>query len=86
MFVTDTRYTAGEWLQQLPLKSGMTVDFFTMKVHLPHFDRPPFPLRFVPYVLEPRDDGGQFWKEMYAYLVDPANGVIVDAESSTLDT
>ena len=80
MFVTDTRYTAGQWLQQLPLKSGMTVDYFTIEAYLPHFNRPPFPLRFVPYIFESRYYGGQFWKEMYAYLVDPANGVIVDAE------
>ena len=38
-------------------------------------------MRFVPFVRGSEYSGGGFWKEMYPYLDNPANGVIVDADS-----
>jgi hypothetical protein len=80
MFAADTRYAAGRWLQQLRLPQGMPVDYFTIDAYLPYFDRPSFPLRHIPWVSAHHVRGSDFWKEMYPYLVSPANGVIVDAD------
>jgi hypothetical protein len=78
MFATDTRYAAGKWLQDLSLPAGMSVDYFSIESYLPYIDRPGMPMRYVPFVRETAYIGGRFWKEMYPYLDDPANGVIVD--------
>ncbi len=80
MIAADTRYAAGRWLQNLSLPSGMSVDYFSIEAYLPFVDRPSFQLRFVPFVLRTEYRGGDFWKEMYPYLDNPANGVIVDAD------
>lgn len=80
MFTTDTRYTAARWLQALALPSGMSVDYLAVEAYLPHFDRPSFPIHFVPYVMEPRFYGSEFWRAMLRYFDDPAHGVIVDAD------
>jgi Dolichyl-phosphate-mannose-protein mannosyltransferase len=81
MFVTDTRYAAARWIQNLPLPTGMPVDYFTIESYLPHFDRPSFPLRHIPFVLATEYRGGDFWKEMLPYLESPANGVIADSDA-----
>jgi hypothetical protein len=80
MFVADTRYAAAEWLENRSLPKGMTVDYFAIEAYLPHFDRPPFHLRFIPFFPDMRYRDGGFWTEMYTYFNDPRNGVIVDAE------
>jgi hypothetical protein len=79
MFAADTRYAAGRWLQGLSLPPTMSVDYFSIEPYLPHLVRPSFRMRFVPFVLG-NYSGGDFWKEMYPYLDDPANGLIVDAD------
>jgi hypothetical protein len=81
MFATDTRYTAGRWVQELAPPAGMPVDYFTIESYLPYFDRPSFPLRHIPFVLAHGYRGGDFWKELLPYLEDPANGIIVDADA-----
>jgi hypothetical protein len=81
MFVGDTRYAAGRWLQSLPLPAGMTVDHFTIESYLPYFDRPPFAVRDNPFVLDDHYRGSDFWKEVLPYLENPANGVIVDSDA-----
>jgi Dolichyl-phosphate-mannose-protein mannosyltransferase len=81
MFATDTRYEAGRWIQSLPLPPGMPVDYFTIESYLPHFDRPRFPLRHIPFMLGSEFRGGDFWKEMLPYLENPASGVIVDSDA-----
>jgi hypothetical protein len=80
MFVADTRYAAGEWLENRSLPKDMTVDYFSIEAYLPYFDRPPFHLRFIPFFPDMRYHDAAFWKEMYMYFNDPRNGVIVDAE------
>ena len=80
MFAADTRYAAGRWLQNLSLPPAMSVDYFSIEAYLPHLVRPSFQMRFVPFVLRTEYRGGDFWKEMYPYLDNPANGVIVDAD------
>ena len=80
MFAADTRYAAGRWLQALALPAGMSVDYFSIESYLPYVDRPSVEMRFVPFVRESRYSGGSFWKEMYPYLDNAANGVIVDAD------
>ncbi len=52
MFVDDTRYTAGRWLQARAMPQGMTVDHFTIESYLPYFDRPSFTVRNNPFVLD----------------------------------
>jgi hypothetical protein len=81
MFATDTRYAAGRWVQQRALPPGMGVDYFTIESYLPYFDRPAFPLRHVPFVLDTNYRRDAFWKEMNAYLENPANGILVDADA-----
>jgi hypothetical protein len=81
MFVNDTRYTAGRWLQSLTLPPGMTVDHFTIESYLPYFDRPSFSVRNNPFVADDRYRGSDFWKELLPYLDNPGNGVIVDSEA-----
>jgi hypothetical protein len=80
MVVADTRYAAGRWLQDLQLPSGMYVDYFSIESYLPYVDRSSVQMRFVPFVRGSRYSGGGFWKEMYPYLDNTANGVIVDAD------
>jgi hypothetical protein len=80
MFAADTRYAAGRWLQNLSLPPAMSVDYFSIEAYLPHLVRPTFEMRFVPFVLRTEYRGGDFWKEMYPYLDNPDNGVIVDAD------
>ena len=80
MFAADTRYAAGRWLQSLTLPPTMSVDYFALEAYLPHLVRPSFQMRFVPFVSGTQYQGGGFWKEMYPYLDNPANGLIVDAD------
>jgi hypothetical protein len=81
MFATDTRYTAGRWIQALPLPQGMPVDYFTIESYLPFFDRPAFPLRHIPFLLGTEFRGSDFYKAMTPYLENPANGLIVDSDA-----
>jgi hypothetical protein len=81
MFAADTRYAAAQWIQKQPLPPGMPVDYFTIEAYLPYFDRPSFPLRHIPFVLDGHVRGESFWKAMTPYLENPANGLIVDADA-----
>lgn len=81
MFVADTRYTAGRWIQALPLPTGMPVDYFTIESYLPYFDRPAFPLRHLSAMLNNHLRGGDFWNEMLPHLQNPAGGLIVDSDA-----
>lgn len=76
MFLHDTRYAAGEWLNQ-HVKSP-EVDYFAIEAYLPFFNNPPFQLRFVPFVEHVTLHHEAFWNTARSYLRD-SNAPIVDS-------
>ena len=78
MFVNDTRYAAGRYLDSA-LPAGRRVDYFELEAYLPYFDRPRFGLRFVRFVDQVTLHGERFWQAERDYLRD-SDAPIVDSD------
>jgi hypothetical protein len=78
MFLNDTRYAAGRYLNAV-LAPGGRLDYFEIEAYLPYFDRPRFGLRFVPFVGQTTLHGARFWQTSRDYLRD-SDAPIVDSD------
>jgi hypothetical protein len=78
MFLRDTRYPAGEWLNRAVPSQGARVDYFAIEAYLPYFDHPPFTLHFVPFMEQATLHHEAFWNEARSYLAG-SDAPIVDS-------
>lgn len=78
MFLNDTRYAAGRYLDQVLATPGRRLDYFELEAYLPYFDRPRFGLRFVPFIDQVTLHGARFWQAEHDYLRD-SDAPIVDS-------
>jgi hypothetical protein len=78
MFLHDTRYAAGAWLNRTLTAPGARLDYFAIEAYLPYFDHPPFALRFVPFMEHATLHYDAFWTEARSYLRD-SDAPIVDS-------
>ena len=79
MFWNDTRYDAGQWLENHRYSETERLYYFEGEAYLPYFDEP-FPLKFFPFVDDPggfpRDKFTLAANDFYAHATDP----IVDSD------
>jgi len=68
MFLEDTRYAAGAWLNRTLSGPSPRLDYFAIEAYLPYFDRPPFELRFVPFIEQVTLHHTDFWNMAWGYL------------------
>ena len=78
MFLNDTRYAAGRYLNAVLAGPNQRLDFFEIEAYLPYFDHPRFGLRFVPFVEQVTLHGARFWQTADDYLRD-SDAPIVDS-------
>lgn len=78
MFLNDTRYAAGRWLDETLTGPPHRLDYFAIEAYLPYFDRPPFGLRFVPFIEEVTLHRSAFWQTARGYLRE-SDAPIVDS-------
>jgi Dolichyl-phosphate-mannose-protein mannosyltransferase len=68
MFLHDSRYAAGAWLDRTLTAPGARLDYFAIEAYLPYFDHPPFALHFVPFMEHATLHHEAFWSEARSYL------------------
>jgi len=78
MFLRDTRYPAGAWLEAALPRPGARLDYFAIESYLPYFDHPAFTLRFVPFMEHATLHSEAFWNEARSYLAG-SDAPIVDS-------
>jgi hypothetical protein len=79
MFLNDTRYAAGRYLNEVLTTPNQRLDFFEIEAYLPYFVRPGFGLRFVPFIEQVTLHGGAFWQTADDYLR-ASDAPIVDSD------
>ena len=68
MFLHDTRYTAGAWLNETLPGESPRLDYFSLEAYLPYFAPPRFALRFVPFIEQVTLHHAAFWDTARSYL------------------
>lgn len=79
MFLHDPRYEAGAWLARQAAVRERGVSHFLIECYLPFFDRPSYPIRFLPFVDNLRVRGADFTRQSDAHLATHSE-LIVDAD------
>jgi hypothetical protein len=77
MFLEDTRYAAGAWLNRTFGPAGR-IDYFEIEAYLPYFDPAPANLRFIPFIEQVTLHHADFWNTARSYLRQ-STGPIVDS-------